>query len=213
MPENSLRRLRRAAGYSSAKAFAEEIGIPGPTYARYEQIDDGPDTPMPIKNAWAIADQLCCSIDALVGREPASVEDVRGDVQAAYNALSESGKAKLLDYLEYLAYQDERNRQRGREREGLRYAMIERTLEEEFSASEEADPFAYVAPEARRAMFEAFVLRRAQAAAQQEDGDGEARDRHAGEVMTRVMEAYDAAHPESKPAGKVEYAFVKFGPQ
>jgi len=68
MEDNSLRRLRKAAGWPTAKAFAESIGVPAPTYARYEQSGDGPDTNIPMKAAFTIADALGCSIDALYGR-------------------------------------------------------------------------------------------------------------------------------------------------
>ena len=39
--KRTLQRLRREAGYRSAKEFAEALGIPGSTYARYERAGDG----------------------------------------------------------------------------------------------------------------------------------------------------------------------------
>ena len=58
--------LRKAAGYRSARAFAEAVGISVGTYTHYEQGN----TPMPLEAAWKIADFLDCSLDALVGRVP-----------------------------------------------------------------------------------------------------------------------------------------------
>ena len=200
MAENSLRALRRAAGYTSARAFAEEIGIPTPTYARYEQIDDGPDTPMPIRNAWTIADALGCSIDALVGREPIEPGAVQGDVQAAYNRLSAAGKRDLDRYLAYLAHLDEREGRRAEERRMIERAQVCRELELAFAAGEERNPFDCRTPETRREQFEAYVAARAR-----EQAQGEVLPENVREVIAGIMDAYDDAHPESKPQGKAPY--------
>ena len=54
--KRTLQRLRREAGYRSAKEFAEALGIPGSTYARYERAGDGADCGIPLSAAWQIAD-------------------------------------------------------------------------------------------------------------------------------------------------------------
>ena len=103
---SSLREIRRTAGFSSAKSFAESIGIPSATYARYEQACDGPITPMPIENAWKIADALETTIDAIVGRcEPPE----GGKVQRFYDGLCSLNKARLerfMCYLDFLEQED-----------------------------------------------------------------------------------------------------------
>ena len=63
MEDNSLRKLRKAAGWPTAKAFSDSIGMAAPTYARYEQSGDGPETAIPMKAAFVIADALGCSHD------------------------------------------------------------------------------------------------------------------------------------------------------
>ena len=66
--KRTLQRLRREAGYRSAKDFAAVLGIPTSTYARYERQPEGPDCAIPLSSAWQIADALGCSIDLVVGR-------------------------------------------------------------------------------------------------------------------------------------------------
>ena len=94
--ENSLRKIRKAAGYKSARAFAEAIGMPPTTYTKYEQAADDGEISMPLKSAWAIADALGCTIDALVGRDEIPDLGMRGDMQRRYDALSEDSK-ELVD--------------------------------------------------------------------------------------------------------------------
>ena len=165
MAENSLRRLRRAAGFSSAKAFAESIGIPVPSYARYEQAEDGPDTSMPIKNAWIIADALGCSIDALVGREHLSPDAVRGDVQAFYNALTSETKELFDDFMEFAAMREEKARRRAQRKEEAEYREIaEGYIRELYSLAATDGRFAsrvlFGSAEDARDAFEQFVLER-----------------------------------------------------
>ena len=103
---SSLRDARKAAGFSAAQKFAETIGIPGPTYARYEQACDGPITSMPIENAWKIADALDTTIDAIVGR---SERPEGGKVQRFYDGLCSLNKARMerfMCYLDFLEQED-----------------------------------------------------------------------------------------------------------
>ena len=60
-----LQECRKAAGWKSARAFAEHIGMPVDTYTQYEQ---GKRT-MNIEVAWDMADYLGCTIDQIAGRE------------------------------------------------------------------------------------------------------------------------------------------------
>ena len=104
-PETTLADLRRAAGYRSSKDFAAVLGIPATTYSRYERTLSDPDSGVPLRAAWAIADKLNCTIDAVVGRDEA--EDSNGrDLNALYRSLSDDGKKRLDDYLLYLDFSD-----------------------------------------------------------------------------------------------------------
>ena len=98
---SSLRDARKAAGFSSAGKFAETIGIPTPTYARYEMDHDGPNTSMPIANAWKIADALDTTIDAIVGR---GERPEGGKVQRFYDNLSSANKARMERFMCYLDF-------------------------------------------------------------------------------------------------------------
>lgn len=96
--------LRREAGYRSSKDFAAALGIPATTYSRYERTLDDPDSGVPIRAAWSIADKLGCSIDAVVGRAQTSGEE--RDLNATYHSLSESGKTMLDEYVKFLDFRD-----------------------------------------------------------------------------------------------------------
>jgi len=64
-PSNrNLQALRKANGFKSAKAFAEELGMSNSTYTHYEQNE----LTMPLGVAIQVADCFDCSIDDLVGR-------------------------------------------------------------------------------------------------------------------------------------------------
>lgn len=112
-PKTPLADLRKAAGYRSSKEFAAVLGIPATTYSRYERTLADPDSGIPLRAAWAIADKLHCSIDAVVGRDEA--DDTQGrDLNAAYRTLSESGKERFDEYLQFLAFRDSLVAQKGR---------------------------------------------------------------------------------------------------
>ena len=65
MSKPGLQKMRKAAGWRSARAFAEHIGMPVDTYTQYEQ---GKRT-MNIEVASDMADYLGCTIDQIAGRE------------------------------------------------------------------------------------------------------------------------------------------------
>lgn len=93
---NNLIELRKAAGFRSAKSFAEKIGVSTSTYSRYEQDP----LSIPLERAWTIADELDCSIDQVVGRTGSdSPEDERDRIIAN---LSESNLHLLDGYLSFL---------------------------------------------------------------------------------------------------------------
>lgn len=98
-------RLRREAGYRSARELAEELHVPASTYARYERSPEGPDCGIPLANAWAIADALGCTIDAVVGREDIDrPRETTLDERAA--RLSRSSRTTLDDILDFLEARD-----------------------------------------------------------------------------------------------------------
>ena len=111
--KRTLQRLRREAGYRSAKEFAEALGIPGSTYARYERAGDGADCGIPLSAAWQIADQLGCSIDLVIGREDIDAPEPEG-IQPRYDALSPEGRALVDSYLSYVELGERAARSQGR---------------------------------------------------------------------------------------------------
>lgn len=103
--KRTLQRMRREAGFRSAKDFAERVGIPISTYARYERAGDGPECGIPLPSAWAIADALGCSIDLVVGREDIAAG---GDsIQERVEALSRTGREMHDDYLRFLEFRED----------------------------------------------------------------------------------------------------------
>lgn len=166
--ENSLRMLRRAAGFSSAKAFAESVGIPAPTYAKYEQIDDGPDTPMPIKNAWIIADALGCSIDNLVGRGTDVPENSESGIfLRQFESLSEDGRKFVSEFMEMTAKHEAEAKERRLAEVVARYKpYLNEFLGqfiEKFDHGEGKDVVSLIGGEsAFRALFKSFVESRAE---------------------------------------------------
>lgn len=114
---NNLQQLRKAAGYRTAKDFAEAADIPAPTYTRYEQDP----SKIPIERAWIVADFLRCSIDAVVGREPIDPSEMRGPVQRVYDKLSDRNKGLVDDYLDYIRYKDGKERGRDLVQDQRRY--------------------------------------------------------------------------------------------
>lgn len=103
--KRTLQRLRRQAGYRSAKEFAEALGIPGSTYARYERAGDGADCGIPLSAAWQIADKLGCSIDLVIGREDIDASRYT-TMQGRIDSLSRSSSEMLDDYLRFLEFRD-----------------------------------------------------------------------------------------------------------
>lgn len=101
-----LAALRKAAGYRSAREFAGVAGIPVHTYYRWERSSGDPESSLPVKGAWALADALGCTIDAIVGRSDVVADGGGRDLNAAYQALSESGKERLDEYLQFLGFRD-----------------------------------------------------------------------------------------------------------
>lgn len=201
---STLLLLRRQAGYKSSRDFAEKIGVPAPTYTRYESNPDK----IPLRNAWAIADELGCSIDAVVGR--CGFDDVmanRGQVQIEYDALSEEGRELMDDMREVVQLREQKKRDRRERRDGARYAALcvhyEVVMATETEREAPFEAFGELGDgEGYRQAFNEFLVKRAEAkrrqAGEQDSKKAIARDEN---TVARIMEAFDRIRD---PAGALE---------
>lgn len=101
-----LAELRKAAGYRSSKEFAATLGIPATTYSRYERTLANPESSVPLRAAWAIADKLNCSIDAIIGRANDDDISTNHNLNIFYRSLSDSGRTMLDEYVKFLDFRD-----------------------------------------------------------------------------------------------------------
>jgi transcriptional regulator with XRE-family HTH domain len=201
----NLKDLRRAAGFRSGREFAEAMGINQTTYRRYEQQPDG----IPLKQAWAIADRLGCSIDMVVGREPVSVEDMRGDVQKLYDGLDQVARRQFDDYVEFTRFKASKAR-RQRELERRRKAeSYLRYYERLFYLECERDPrtadlVVFGSPDEVRAAFEGFLRTRERgvltaAAGMRDESEGSPVEEAARVAMGEALGAVPLTSPDGAP--------------
>lgn len=93
----NLQKLRKEAGFKSAKAFAEYMGISSSCYTEYEQGRRS----FNYDQAWLFADALGCSMDELAGRpfktkEDRSFADKRQEcLNEDYESMNDDGKEML----------------------------------------------------------------------------------------------------------------------
>lgn len=187
---SSLLELRRQAGFSTAKEFAQAEGIAEATYARYESSPEK----IPTKAAWQLADRFGVSIDVIVGHADVDVAALKGDVQAAFDRLSRRSQASALDYLAFLAKHDEDTARAERENDACRYDAVSYRMEQLFLAKLERDNvqlFSFGTPEQIREAFEKFVEKRAD----------ERQDPGARDSVAQIMAAYDRAHGSFRLGG------------
>lgn len=88
-----LQAMRKKAGFKSAKAFADSIGMNPATYTDYEQGRRA----FTLEKAWEFADVLECSLDELAGRrwppeDLVSIDPRRRAMIESYDALTDDGK-------------------------------------------------------------------------------------------------------------------------
>lgn len=88
-----LQAMRKRAGYKSAKAFADAMGMNPATYTDYEQGRRA----FTLEKAWEFADVLECSLDELAGRrwppdDLTSIDPRRRTLIESYDALTDDGK-------------------------------------------------------------------------------------------------------------------------
>lgn len=98
-----LQMARKAAGFKSARAFADHLGISKDTYTGYEQGRIAFST----EQAWNFAEALGCDINELVGFEPLERRSYEDPAQEALNAYYESmndeGRERLVGIAELAA--------------------------------------------------------------------------------------------------------------
>lgn len=93
----NLQAMRKRAGYRSAKAFAEKMGISKDTYTGYEQGRIA----LTLEKAWEFADELHCTLDELAGREfhpPGEVvqDPFERELVSCYRGSTTEGRANIL---------------------------------------------------------------------------------------------------------------------
>lgn len=91
--KTQLQAMRKRAGYKSAKAFADSIGMNSATYTDYEQGRRA----FTLEKAWEFADVLECSLDELAGRrwppdDLTTMDPRRRTMIESYDALTDDGK-------------------------------------------------------------------------------------------------------------------------
>lgn len=91
---SQLQRLRRDAGYRSAKDLADRLNIPPSTYSRYERKPQA----IPMANAILIAEALDASVDEVVGRGSSRSKTIDERV----SALPDVERAMLTEFLDFL---------------------------------------------------------------------------------------------------------------
>lgn len=109
-----LQKTRKAAGFKSAKAFAEHIGMSKDTYTGYEQGRIS----LSYERAWEFADALGCTLDEVGGRK--APERLYADPRQAalnghYESLNEASKGDLVKFAKSYASDPERRIEKERQ--------------------------------------------------------------------------------------------------
>ena len=106
----ALQRMRKIAGYKSAKAFAEAVGINPNTYTDWEQGRHM----LSYEQAWQLADALECSMDELGGRQwppegtsPAALAADEAALVGDYRRMDEGDRPGFMTTAHALAYAGE----------------------------------------------------------------------------------------------------------
>lgn len=98
-----LQMARKAAGFKSARAFADHLGISKDTYTGYEQGRIA----FSVEQAWNFAEALGCDINELVGFEPLECHSYDDPAQEAlngyYESMNDDGRERLLGIAELVA--------------------------------------------------------------------------------------------------------------
>lgn len=101
--KTQLQAMRKQAGYKSAKAFADYIGMPVGTYTDYEQGR----RMFTLERAWAFADALDCTLDELAGRNPPGksngCDPTLKRIAENYESMNSTGRDRLAEQAEMMA--------------------------------------------------------------------------------------------------------------
>lgn len=101
--KTQLQAMRKRAGYKSAKAFADHIGVPVGTYTDYEQGR----RMFTLERAWEFADALDCTLDELAGRKPPGksngYDPTLKRIKENYESMNEVGRDRLAEQAEMMA--------------------------------------------------------------------------------------------------------------
>lgn len=100
--KTNLQAIRKAAGYKSAKAFAEYINMSVGTYTQYEQGQIS----LSLEKAWEFADALDCTLDELAGRKRPNKDQFDHHKEALiehYENMNEQGRSRLAEHAEMMA--------------------------------------------------------------------------------------------------------------
>ena len=103
----NLQRLRKEAGFRSAKSFAESVGLNPGTYTSYEQGERS----FTYETAWDMADALHCTLDELGGRsfDARKFSDPRQEkMNRAYESLSDPEKETMSKVVQSYARDNSR---------------------------------------------------------------------------------------------------------
>lgn len=98
-----LQAMRKRAGFKSAKAFAECIGMSVGTYTQYEQGQIS----LSLERAWEFADALDCTLDELAGRKPPGksngCDPTLRRIAENFESMNEVGRDRLAEQAEMMA--------------------------------------------------------------------------------------------------------------
>ena len=195
-----LQELRREAGFSTAKEFAESMGIPPTTYTRYESQPGK----IPLRTAWSLADHFGVSIDEVVGRASPRRENVRGEEQRAFDELLPRSQEEVRDFMGFLAERDAREEGRSRRLEMRRWDAIASRIERAFLAgiaeSDSTDGVSLLLATTDGELRDAYEeFARGWVVGAERPLNPLAPEKRDEEAMGEVMAAYDRAHETSEP--------------
>ena len=94
--KTNLQAMRKAAGFKSARAFAEHIGMNVSTYTDYEQGR----RMFALEQAWEFADALGCTLDELAGRTPPNLDIESVKIAAKFHKLPPAGRIAVMEMLD-----------------------------------------------------------------------------------------------------------------
>lgn len=179
----TIQELRRERGFRSAREFADALGISPSSMSRY---DKDPET-IPVKVAWAMADELGCSIDEVVGRE--HVTSGASELQDFYDGLLPETRSLFDELVEFAGMKDKAARQHAKDERDAKDDRLCRYYERAFynslyESQGFGDLVAFGSPMEERAAFEGFL--RDQAARKRKPGI----DEHCEGLEEELCEGY-----------------------